>query len=385
MKPVLFLQSEVKHPFQIYKEMQLTQPFYRDYTHNICGVYSYNACKAILNNQNAIIPPLEHTGLNQYALTIAGNLVRLKNPPDHQIVKRVAITLFQKMQWASVSDTLHNLLENHKNHTELNWVDTVCKVLPVMIILNGFGFSREDCEFISQRMDKLVKIMLPVKNNVHLEDINNVSRDIYTLIERQIHQSFLFKGLLPELMADTNYPKEEILYLCISNLTGLLIQSYDACRGLLTNSLIQFISFENRQMLTASKKHFESFIIETLRYDPPVHNTRRLATADIDLENIQVKKGENILVILAAANRDEREFVNASFFDINRPNNINHLTFGLGPHKCLASQFAIDMATDALFYMAHAYRNIHIVSPDITYEPIINSRLATSLIISLTH
>jgi cytochrome P450 family 142 subfamily A polypeptide 1 len=52
-----------------------------------------------------------------------------------------------------------------------------------------------------------------------------------------------------------------------------------------------------------------------------------------------VKKGEKLLLLYPAANRDERVFDRPEDFDIGRSPN-DHVAFGFGTHFCLGNQLA---------------------------------------------
>jgi cytochrome P450 len=385
MKSVLFLQSEVENPYSVYEEMLLANPIYRDDANNIWAVYSYENCKAVLNNPAALIPPMNNSGLNEYAITIAGKLTRFSNPPHHAVTKKIAMAVFQSMKPVSISEILKVLLHDNTNDGKINWVDAVCKQLPVLSILKGFAFSQTDCEFIIGSIGQLIKIMQPSKTEEQVKGINDVSEKVYGIVEEHICNSNSLSTIMNSIVTDTNYTKQEILSLCVSNLTGLMMQSYDASRGLLSNSLLQYLNNKKLyQHISNDKEQLNKFIIETIRYDPPVHNTRRVAAENILLNNIEIKEGEIILVVLAAANRDEQHFANANIFDIERNNNAEYLTFGAGAHACVASHFATQMVTETLFCLLTSYSNINLLSADIEYEPIINGRLPKSIIISLT-
>ena len=127
----------------------------------------------------------------------------------------------------------------------------------------------------------------------------------------------------------------------------------------------------------------QSVIIESLRFDPPIHNTRRVAVGDIVLNDMVIKKGDKIVLVLASANRDANQFLNPENFDPTRVNNGEHLTFGTGGHECLAKHFSIRLATDALLYLFGQYKNVSLLDENIDYEPLSNARLPKNILISI--
>jgi cytochrome P450 len=122
-----------------------------------------------------------------------------------------------------------------------------------------------------------------------------------------------------------------------------------------------------------------SFVTEVLRYDPPVHHTRRVAGEDIYLDHHIFKKGEPVVLMLASANRDERQFANPDIFDIHRSNNHDHLTFGYGAHSCLAATFSVRLAAETLVHLVHSYKDIRLEEKEIKYEALANVMLPNQL------
>jgi cytochrome P450 len=79
---------------------------------------------------------------------------------------------------------------------------------------------------------------------------------------------------------------------------------------------------------------------ELLRFSTAVQRQRwRWATADTTLGGVPIKRGESVVSILGAANRDPEVFENPDVIDFGREN-AKHLTFGLGPHFCIGSHLA---------------------------------------------
>lgn len=385
MPSTLFLQSEVLDPYSFYKEMTEEHPIYWDETNQIWAIYSYQYCTEILNNANMHIPALnQNSNLNQYASQIINNLVRLSNDLQHEIAKEISIILFSNMKSININTIMEELLQNGFTQNKIDWVDSVCKKLPVLVILKSFDYNKEDCNFISEKITQLVRIMLPNKTIEDIESINNISEDIYLITAKHISKLSFYESLLKKISAAYNISLDKTISMFVSNLIGLLIQSYDAGRGLLSNSLLQILSKEDLISKNNNDKMWiQNSVIETLRFDPPIHNTRRIATADIKLNGTVIKKNDSILIVLASANRDPMKFNNSMNFNIERINNNEHLTFGTGGHMCLAKYFSVSLATEALWYLFGTYKTITILENDIRYEPMINARLPKNIWISL--
>jgi cytochrome P450 len=90
--------------------------------------------------------------------------------------------------------------------------------------------------------------------------------------------------------------------------------------------------YENRALIPQA-------IEELLRFEPPGPAVGRYVMKDTAFHGRQVPAGSAMLFLVGGANRDERKFVNAETFDINRPR-VPHLTFGYGFHSCLGNALA---------------------------------------------
>lgn len=387
MPTTLFFQSDIKDPYAVYESMLDKHPIFWDKPNQIWAIYSHEHCTDILNNTNAIIPtinPDNEQNLNEYALKIVNHLSRLSNGIQHEIAKETATLLFANMKLIDTNQIFSDLLNNNLIESKINWVNSVCKKLPVLVLLKSFGFEQNDCNFILEKIESLVKIMLPNKTEEQVQLINEASENIFSLTEKQLSNLSFYEPLLNKIATVHTLSLKKTTTICVSNLIGLFIQSYDAGRGILSNSLLQIINTNNSIFRKDIPKILiQKTIIETLRFDPPIHNTRRVATKTITLGKTIIKKNDAILLVLAAANRDPKKFDNAMNFDIERINNNDHLTFGTGGHMCLAKYFSTHLATETLFYLLNNYETIKILDTTIQYEPMINTRLPKAIWLSI--
>ncbi|HLZ89487.1 MAG TPA: cytochrome P450, partial [Puia sp.] len=166
----------------------------------------------------------------------------------------------------------------------------------------------------------------------------------------------------------------------VSNLIGLLIQSHDATKGLLSLSVKHLLGREDAAALASRDMHFFlSFVTEVLRYDSPVHNTRRLLTEDVTIGGQVMPKGSTVLVVVAAGNRDPEVFARPEEFDRQRVNNMSMLSFGHGIHGCIAGAYCTELAAETMCYLFHTYKNLRLEESSPEYEPLVNVRMVKSM------
>jgi cytochrome P450 len=96
---------------------------------------------------------------------------------------------------------------------------------------------------------------------------------------------------------------------------------------------------DQRAEVAADRSLVANTIEELLRFEPPGPHVARYVAEDVELHGQTVPAGSAILLMVAAANRDERRFADPDRFDIHRAAGPS-LTFGYGAHYCLGAALA---------------------------------------------
>jgi cytochrome P450 len=78
---------------------------------------------------------------------------------------------------------------------------------------------------------------------------------------------------------------------------------------------------------------------EILRWTTPVNYMKRVVADDCEFRGQKLRKGENLILFYASANRDEDVFDDPDTFRVDRDPN-PHLAFGIGEHFCLGAHLA---------------------------------------------
>lgn len=121
----------------------------------------------------------------------------------------------------------------------------------------------------------------------------------------------------------------------------LLVAGHETTVNLIGNGVLSLLRHPDQmQRLRNDMSLMESAIEEFLRFESPLDlATERYARQDIELHGTTIPRGSLVFVVIASANRDQRQFHEADVLNIGRHPN-KHLSFGLGAHYCLGAPLA---------------------------------------------
>jgi cytochrome P450 len=94
------------------------------------------------------------------------------------------------------------------------------------------------------------------------------------------------------------------------------------------------------QTLLADGGTLSAVLDETIRWSGPVQSATRHVVADSSFAGVQLREGDIVNCMIAAANRDPTKFSDPERFDISRSGLRHHLGFAAGLHHCLGSHLA---------------------------------------------
>jgi cytochrome P450 len=94
-----------------------------------------------------------------------------------------------------------------------------------------------------------------------------------------------------------------------------------------------------------------NFVEECLRLHPPVHYRQRRLNQDSTLGQVVLHRDEDVVPILAAANRDPAHYECPHQLVLSRPSPRDHLTFSIGPRICVGAGFARNELNEVMSQM----------------------------------
>jgi cytochrome P450 len=123
---------------------------------------------------------------------------------------------------------------------------------------------------------------------------------------------------------------------------ALLVAGNETTRHLVSGSALALFEHpDQRALLTRESGRITDAVEECLRWVTPIQAFGRTATRDTELRGERIREGDWVVLLYASANRDEAAFgPTAARFDVARPVDSTHVTFGFGEHLCLGAALA---------------------------------------------
>jgi cytochrome P450 len=166
-------------------------------------------------------------------------------------------------------------------------------------------------------------------------------RYLRTLVEER-QRNTQPDDFLTSLIQATHEGERPLNTLELMSLASVLIfAGHETTTNLMGTALLHLLSHPTAwEELRANPALIPNAIEEVLRFDPAVVGMMRTATEPVRLSDTEIPAGARLLLLFAAANRDEAIFEQPGKLDIHRANAGRHLGFGHGAHYCVGAQLA---------------------------------------------
>jgi cytochrome P450 len=144
----------------------------------------------------------------------------------------------------------------------------------------------------------------------------------------------------------------------------LILAGHETTMNLISNGVITLQRHpDQRAFVEADRARIPNMVEETLRYESPVHSQARTTTRDVELHGRVIPEGKKVLLLFAAAGRDERAFPDPDRFDVTRENARRHVAFAHGPHVCIGMHLARLEAHTAVERLLRRFPELRLEAP----------------------
>jgi cytochrome P450 len=245
--------------------------------------------------------------------------------------------------------------------------------LPVRVVAQLIGLSEDLGRQCAALVGDFVRCLSPLSSADEIARSNKAAESVLQLLRDEWRRSD-HGGLVAqaERLRDLGIDTRDAV---LANLVGFMSQTYEATAGLIGNTLLALASHPQlRRRAAGDDALLQRVIEETARHDPSVHNTRRFVAEDCVIAEQALKQDDQILVVLAAANRDPAHYDRPHVFDPDRADRTS-FTFGAGRHACAGQTIATTIAAAGIQALIAHGLDIASLADPVAYRRSINSRI----------
>ena len=320
-------------PYAAYARIRETAPII-EYAHGAWLVSGYEPAKAVLTYQffETIPESSQHRGV----------LFLLEATQHRWLRALLARALARRL--SSLRVRIRQLAEQLVTRlAEIEYCDMVEELaapLPIMVICDILGVSTDEVGELRRRSADVTKLLDPHPDSVTTMRAVKSGLSLFRLADEFVSdaQSHPRAGLLRDLLyARADEPRLTI-EMIRSTVVMFLVAGHETTTNLIGNGLYCLLRNQKQFAALRSKPSLiRKAVEEMLRYDSPVQTTRRIAHRECYVNDSLIRRGDSLLVLIGAANRDPKRFPMPDELNVYR-NDAPHLSFSAGAHACLGAQ-----------------------------------------------
>jgi cytochrome P450 len=276
--------------------------------------------------------------------------------PEHTKYRRMVNKEFMyhhiELMRPAVKALLDELLDKMEaNGNSCDLVEELGLALPTTVMCNLLGVPYEDRDFFQER--SRAKVDLTAAPEVPIQAGKEMREYLDRLIDVKMKDPGNREDMISRLLVNQVIPGHMTRDEALATIELLLMGGHETTANMIVLGTLSLLMHpDQKDALVADPSLVPGAVEEMLRYHTIVHyNGPRVALEDVVVGGHLIKKGEGVLALISAANRDPVAFPNPDLFDIRRQA-MHHLAFSFGVHQCLGQTLArleLQLVFSALF------------------------------------
>jgi cytochrome P450 len=346
-------------PYPFFRVLREQDPVHWSERHRAWLLTSYDDCSAALMNFKALSsdrvrPLLDVMSEEQRAAAgpvyemITGWMV-VTDPPEHRRLRKLASGAFNPRRVAAMADKIQILIDKTLDEFisggHEDFIAHFSYPLPATVIAEIIGAPAEDAWRFRDWSQALA--------HVAFGSGGDDRDDRYARSMQGLDQMFEYLGGLMDLRRSE--PGEDMISDLLAGADGdalsdqeiksmcalMLFAGHETTTSTIASAVMLLLQHQD-QMASLGSDPDElagGAVEEALRYEGAIKVLHRWVRSDLELRGREIKEGQRVLVLPAAANRDPDRFEDPDRFDITRAPN-PHIAFGKGVHACIGAQLS---------------------------------------------
>ncbi|MDB2525185.1 cytochrome P450 [Mariniblastus sp.] len=352
------------NPYPYYKKLQQQCPMFYWQEHGLWTFVDHQSVSSILRDrrfgrQIEHLKSREELGLPAIPSNLKPffdvdrhSMLGLE-PPSHTRLRGLVQKGFMAREIERLRGRIETLchqlidkIEDNCGTSNFDFKEQYATPIPVIVIAEMLGVPETMAPELLRWSHNMIK-MYEMQRTPEMESAAvESSREFVNYLRSLVHdrrkrpQQDLISKLIEVESAGDRLSEDELIANCIL----LLNAGHEATVNVLSNGMVAL--FNHPQQLALWRDHgpgdtpfSKAAVEELLRFDTPLHQFNRWVLEPLAIGGQHFEIGQEIALILGAANRDPAVFQNPHLLQLDRHPN-PHVSFGGGIHYCLGAPLA---------------------------------------------
>ncbi|CAM3781737.1 cytochrome P450 [Kibdelosporangium persicum] len=324
------------NPYPLYERIRAAGPVYR----GLSGTYaltSHAAISAALRDPRLRVRKTSGRLAGASTNALADTFLSM-DEPDHGRLRRIAAPAFRpklmRQMRAGIEATTHRLVD--RLNDEFDLMTDFAAPLPIAVISDLLGIPEADRTRFAHYGQIVGRAFDGLGNRGLVREYQAAVADLRNLFTRLMNERRTNPGedVISALVQAEDLTADELIATC----RLLLLAGFETTVNLIGNAVVLFDSHRDQWDLLKGQPNLAPRAVEeVLRFESPVPALLRHPHEPFEIGGRVVPVDGDLVVLLAAANRDPEVFTEPHRFDITREDAVEHLAFGGGAHYCLGA------------------------------------------------
>lgn len=379
------------NPYPTYEELRRERPVF--WNGNAWLVAKYDDVVSILTDDRmssqrvdatfSVLPPEIQQELAPLR-HILGERMLLSDPPKHTRLRKLVMQAFSAKAAQGRRDRIETFanmfIDKVIEQGEMDVMADYANRIPGYTVADVLGVPN----------DNQAQFAAWAEDQVRVYDRPGTHGDRVAVMRKGQESMLAMKAYVDEIIAERRLnPQDDLITELVqaeedgdrltndemvAMIVAVLVGGNNSTAHLIGNATLTLLRFPDvRQQLLDDPALIRPIIEEVMRWESPVQATSRVVKEDMEFSGHQFSQGDNVSILVASANRDEEKFDHADSFDFTRRPN-RHLTFIVGPHYCLGSALARNIAQVSVLTLFERCKNMQLATDRLEWSPTFSFR-----------
>src|SRR6185436_501786 len=384
-------------PYPLYRQLREEAPIHWDPYLHTWVVTRYQDVVTVLHqfSANRTPTPAQLAAIGMEELRPIAQLMTKQmlfmDAPAHTRLRSLASTAFTPARVEALRNHIREILDRlltpllRRGHMDV--INDLAAPLPAIVTAEMLGVPTSDCDQLKNWSADFAEVLGNFQHNPDratrtlkcVAEMTDYFREAIRQQRERPREGLINSFITAEIEGD-RLTDEEIIANCIVTMVG----GQETTTNLIGNGVLTLLRQPDQmQKLRDDLSLVPSAVEEMLRYESPSQHTARICPEDTELGGKLIRKGQAVIAVMGAGNRDPERFPDPDRLDLGRKDN-RHLAFGWASHFCFGAPLARIEGQLAFEAIARRTANLALDPGPIVWRDNLGLRGLTSLPVTFT-